>query len=91
MICTSDTNDLNKYRWLIFLANRSYYEYNRQDRLPGEDTMLDRPGLFDAVEDLHELGQRYPLYSTHSDNRGLLCCDRCYYMVAGRGSTPGTY
>ncbi|XP_031826743.2 crustacean cardioactive peptide receptor isoform X3 [Nomia melanderi] len=72
---------------IIFL----YEEKAIQDRLPGEDPVLDRAGLADAVEDLHEPGQRYPLYSPRADNRGLLCCDRSYYMVAGRGATAGTH
>lgn len=66
-------------------------EDNRQDGSPGEDTMLDRPGLAYAVEDLHELGQLHPLYSPYPDNRGLLCCDRGHYMVTRGGITPGTH
>ncbi|XP_043249085.1 uncharacterized protein LOC122395524 isoform X1 [Colletes gigas] len=72
---------------IIFL----YEEKLIQDGLPGEDAMLDRAAHPDAVEDLHEPGQLYPLYSPSADNRGLLCCDRSYYMVSRRGTTSGAY
>ncbi|XP_076382323.1 crustacean cardioactive peptide receptor isoform X2 [Megalopta genalis] len=72
---------------IIFL----YEEKRIQDRLPGEDPMLDRPGIADALEDLHEPGQLHPLYSPDADNRGLLRCDRGHYMVAGRGVASRTY
>ncbi|XP_053971856.1 cardioacceleratory peptide receptor isoform X2 [Hylaeus anthracinus] len=72
---------------IIFL----YEERAIQDGLPGEDSMLDRTGLPDAVEDLHEPGQRYHLYSSCADNRRVLCCDRSYYMVARRSVTSGAH
>ncbi|XP_076278875.1 crustacean cardioactive peptide receptor isoform X3 [Lasioglossum baleicum] len=66
-----------------------YEEKLIEDRLPGEDSVLDRAGHANALEDLHEPGQRFPVYSPYADNRGLLCCDRSYYMVAGRGVATG--
>lgn len=71
---------------LISRKNRSW-----SDRLTGHDAVLDRPGLPDAVEDLHEPGELQPLYSAHPDNRRLLHGHRGHDMVAGRSATSGTY